>query len=151
MNAPLLLDRHIIFVILVNLAPQSSSIYLISYCMSLFGCELRRLDHNSINTLSVAWRVWSLPLTAHIDLLPLLCNSLPLHDEVCSRTLSFISRCMSHQSLLIRDIAIYGVQFARVTSPLGRNTIFCMRRYSFSFHDFMLGRTDMRYIQGHLS
>ena len=81
-----------------------------SYCMSLFGCELWRLDHDSIDTLSVAWRrairrVWSLPPTAHTDLLPLLCNSLPLHDEVCSRSISFISRCMSHQSSLIRDIA----------------------------------------------
>ena len=27
-----------------------------SYCMSLFGCELWRLDDDSINTLSVAWR-----------------------------------------------------------------------------------------------
>jgi hypothetical protein len=27
-----------------------------SYCTSLFGCELWRLDDSSINTLSVAWR-----------------------------------------------------------------------------------------------
>lgn len=127
-----------------------------SYCMSLFGCELWRLDHNNIDTLCTAWRrairrVWSLPLTAHKDLLPLLCNSLPLHDEVCSRTLSFIWRCMSHQSSLIRDIATYGVQFARAMSPVGRNIVFCMRRYRFCIRDFMLGRIDMRHVKCYFS
>ena len=42
-------------------------------------------------------------------------NSLPLHDEACSRSKAFISRCIcvTHKSSLIRDIATYGVQFAR--------------------------------------
>ena len=57
-----------------------------SYCMSLFGCELWRLDHDSINTLSVAWRrairrVWSLPLTAHTDLLPLYRSTLQFYPS----------------------------------------------------------------------
>ena len=58
---------------------------------------------------------------------------------------------MSHQSSIIRDIATYGVQFARVISPLGRNIIFCMRRYRFSFYDFMFERIDMRDVKRYLS
>ena len=58
---------------------------------------------------------------------------------------------MSHQSLLIRDIATYGVQFARVISPLGRNIIFCMRRYRFSFYDFIFERIDMQDVKMYLS
>ena len=84
-------------------------------------------------------------------MLPLLCNFLPLHDEVCSRSISFISRCMSHQSSLIRDIATFGVQFARVISPLGRNIMFCVRHYRFSFCDFMFERIDMRDVKSYLS
>lgn len=124
------------------------------YCLSLFGCELWRLDHGSIENLCTAWRrsirrLWSFPNTAHSDLLPHISNSLPLYDEICRRALSFICRCMSHNSPLIRGIASHGVLFMRAMSPIGYNALFCSRRYSLSYYDFILRQIDSRHVRNY--
>jgi len=45
-----------------------------------------------------AWRAglrrfWDLPSTTHSDLLHAICDDLPIHDELCRRTLMFIRKC----------------------------------------------------------
>jgi hypothetical protein len=105
-----------------------------SYCTSFYGCELWSLASSSIEDLCIAWRksvrlVWNLPLSAHCFILPLICNCLPVFDEICRRSVNFTRACVSHESSLIRQVATYGIIFARSESPLGRNAMFCAERY----------------------
>lgn len=123
-----------------------------SYCTSFFACELWRLDHNSIDKLCTAWRcairrVWSLPSTTHNDLLPIISNLIPLHDEICGRFLSFVGRCLSHPSHLVSGIASHGVLYARALSPIGRNVMVCRQRYRFRSHDLLSGRINAQYVK----
>ena len=73
--------------------------------------------------------VWNLPQTTHCYLLPLICNCLPVFDEICRRFINFARDCTSHESGLIKQIASYGIYYARSESPLGHNMLFCTDRY----------------------
>jgi hypothetical protein len=118
-----------------------------AYCTSFFGCELWRLDHPEIDSLCVAWRrairhIWFLPPTTHCALLPLISKSLPPLDEICKRFLSFLGRCLTHHSTLISSVVNYGLQYGRMFSPVGRNLMYCQRRYHFCSSDFVSGKVD---------
>lgn len=114
-----------------------------SYCTSFFGAELWRIDNCGIESICTAWRravrrVWSLPFSAHSRLLPLLCNCLPIEDQLCNRYLNFVRRCLSDQSSqLVRSVAEQGLMYHRAHSPLGFNFMLCMRRYCFNLLDFL--------------
>ena len=114
------------------------------YCLSLFGSSLWRLDHEMIETVCIAWRkavrrIWSLPRTAHCDLLPHLSRTLPMRDIICHRFLTLVSHCLSHKSSLIRRLAGNSILSNNVTSPIGRNLVYCARRYNFAVSDFLNG------------
>jgi hypothetical protein len=87
-------------------------------------------------------RIWSLPRTAHSDLLPLLSRSLPIRDEIYHRSLTFILQCISHKSPLIRRLAVNSILSESVISPIGRNLIYCARRYKFSVRDCLTGKVE---------
>ena len=62
-----------------------------AYCSSFYGAVLWDLTHPSIHEVCVVWRkglrrAWDLPHSTHCDLLPLLCDSLPLMDELSCRS-----------------------------------------------------------------
>ena len=70
-----------------------------SYCTSFYGCELWSLASSSIEDLCIAWRrgvrlVWNLPPSAHCFILPLICNCLPVFDEICRRSVNFTRACV---------------------------------------------------------
>ena len=103
---------------------------------SFYGCELWSLTTSELQDFCTAWRkavrsVWNLPQTTHCYLLPLICDCLPVFDEICRRSINFARDCILHESSLIRQIASYGIYHARRESPLGRNMLFCADRYSF--------------------
>ena len=105
-----------------------------SYCTSFYGCELWSLTTDKLQDFCTAWRkavrsVWNLPQSTHCYLLPLICNCLPVFDEICRRSINFVRDCISHESSLIRQIASYGIHYARSDSPLGLNMLFCTDRY----------------------
>ena len=82
-----------------------------SYCTSMYGCELWLLNDVYISDFCVAWRkalrrVWNLPYNCHSYLLPLLCQCLPVFDEICRRSCNFVGGC-------IRS-SLGPVQFARL-------------------------------------
>ena len=113
-----------------------------SYCTSFYGCELWSLATNNIEELCTTWRkgvrsVWNLPHSTHCYLLPLICHCLPVFDEICRRSINFVRACLSHESDLIRQIAAYGVYFARSESPLGHNVLFCAERYRASVNSIL--------------
>ena len=118
-----------------------------SYCMNLYGCELWLLSHNQINELSTAWRkavrrVWELPYITHCYLLPLLCDTLPIFDELCRRAINFIRCCVSHDSRLIRSVATNAIVAGRHTSYLGHNVLFCANRYNCSVAELISTNSD---------
>ena len=58
----------------------------------------------------------------HNFLLPLICDCLPIVDEICHRSLNFVRRCISHPSAIIRFVALYGIM---LSVPLSVARILC--------------------------
>jgi len=81
-------------------------------------------------------KIWKLPQQAHCFLLHLISGCLPVFDELCRRSMSFVRLCLYQDSYLIRFVANYAVVslHARSQSFLGHNVLFCAHnlRYNFS-------------------
>ena len=60
-------------------------------------------------------------------------------DIICHRFLTLVSHCLSHKSSLIRRLAGNSILSNNVTSPIGRNLVYCARRYNFAVSDFLNG------------
>ena len=113
-----------------------------SFCTSYYGCELWSLDNKNIDGFCAAWRQgvrksWNIPPRTHSYLLPLICDCLPIFDELCLRFLRFAFKCISHTSDLIRSVSLNGIVYGRGFSLLGRNVAFCMQRYNISVYDVL--------------
>jgi hypothetical protein len=78
--------------------------------------------------------VWKLPFNTHRRFLSLICNSLPVEDEICRRFLNFIHTSLG-SSELVKFIVKHGILFGGMFSPCGRNVLFCAERYGFSLND----------------
>ena len=63
-----------------------------------------------------------------------------MFDEICSRSLNFVFTCLSHTSKLIKYVAHQGIRFGLNFSPLGRNILFCSRRYGFDVDDVFFNK-----------
>ena len=74
-------------------------------------------------------RVWDVPYRTHCNILPLLCNELPLYDEMCKRTANFINLCLTSDSVLIKRLVYRAIYFERMGSTIGRNALTCCMRY----------------------
>jgi len=74
-------------------------------------------------------RIWNLPSCTHSRLLPLICNSLLLFDEICRRSLHFIRTCALHDLSLIRFVVQYGALYAHSQSIIKQNVLVCAQRY----------------------
>ena len=130
-----------------------------SYCTSYYGCELWCLDNKVIDLLSTAWRkairrICNIPATAHNYLLPSISDSLPVFDEICLRSINFARLCLNHECNLVRFVANYCVFSCPGQFALGRNILFCSRRYCCSVYDMLLSPTAFRirsYVSGVIS
>jgi len=101
---------------------------LFAYCYrpSLYGGVLWDLSNRFVDSVCVAWRkglrrVRNLPSDTHSVLLPVLSNTLPVIDELAKRFVTFIQRCLSSDSCIVRSIVNYGIYVGRIFSPVGRN------------------------------
>ena len=117
-----------------------------NYCTSMYGCELWSLNTDRINDLSIAWRkglrrVWGVPYDTHCYLLPLISQCLPVFDEICRRSMNFITACCTHTSVLVRSVANHGL-IARYNSFIGQNALFCTQRYKCTFDDIYCRRSN---------
>jgi len=104
------------------------------YCYSLYGSVLWDLDHSKLTSLCCTWRkglrrTWDLPYRTHCNLLPVLCNCLPMYDELCRRTAAFINQCLNSDCDLVNRLTHYGIHVERMRSSLGRNAQLCCARY----------------------
>ena len=128
-----------------------------TYCSSMYGCEIWDLSSKEIEDLCVAWRrgtrkVWALPNDTSCDILCLIADVVPVFDEICRRLLNFIRSCSNCGSELISQVANFGVNFARMNSPIGRNSLFCSLRYGIALQDLCLSRLNSVFFsQFHIS
>ena len=114
---------------------------LMSYYSSYYGAKCWYLGSKSINDGCVTRRkglrrVWGIYMETHNDLLARMWNSIPIFDELCRRNCSFINSSLISDNFLVRSIAVRGVYFDRMLSPLGRNAQFCCERFIFSISYF---------------
>jgi hypothetical protein len=119
---------------------------LLSYCFSFYGSALWDLSNPGIEKFCCAWRkglrrALSLPVDASCDILPGLAGILPVFDEIVIRSASFIQKCLSSDSHIVRSVANMAVFSLRMRSPLGRNAFVCCSRYDLTLSNiFMLSR-----------
>ena len=111
-----------------------------SFYTSYYGCELWSLRSRKLIDFCHAWnkgvrKIWNLPYNTHCYALPILCERLPVSDEICCRMIKFVRKCVTHDSTVIRFVASYGIQYGRNMSCLGQNVLFCMRQYNCSLRD----------------
>jgi len=85
-----------------------------SYCTSIYVAELWTVDSANIETFCVAWRkalrrILQLPYSSHSYFLPILSNTLPVYNEICKRSMKFITTTLVSSSQLVQSIANYCV------------------------------------------
>jgi hypothetical protein len=68
------------------------------------------------------------PADASSKLLPGLCGTIPVLDELYRRTVAFIQRCLYSDCEAVSAIAKMSVFSRRMSSPLGRNALLCCSR-----------------------
>jgi len=105
-----------------------------TYCYSLYGSVLWHLDHSNLETLCTTWRkglrrIWDLPYHTHCNILPILCSSLPMYDEIGRRTANFINQCLNSDCALVNQLVHRGINYERMLSPVGRNALICCKKY----------------------
>ena len=62
-------------------------------------------------------------------MLPILCNYLPMQDEICKRTANFINQCLNLDCELVSQLVHQAIYFERVWSPVRRNALICSQKY----------------------
>jgi len=117
-----------------HLSPVVKLRLIKTFCSSLYGSVLWELDHLSIDSVCCTWRkglrrVWDVPYRTHCNILPVLCNELPLYDEICKRTANFINSCLSSDCVLVKCLVYRAIYVERMRSPMGRNALTCCMRY----------------------
>lgn len=125
-----------------------------SYCNSFFGCELWDLGDKSIDNICAAWRkairrIWNIPNITHSYLLPIISNCLPPLDIFCCRFLAFLNSCLTHNSVLIRNLANFSVCYGKSYSPIGRSLLFCTRFYEKSQHEVLNSNFKLCIVNSH--
>jgi len=100
------------------------------HASSYYGCELWSLTASNISDFCTAWRrgvraIYNLPYTSHCYLLPLICQCLPVFDELCRRSINFARSCISHEWQFISQIASYYIHFACCYSPIHQSVWIC--------------------------
>jgi hypothetical protein len=116
-----------------------------SYCESLYGCELWDLDSKHLPDFTVAWRkavrrIWNAPRDTTCDKVYLLSDHIPIMDEICRRSINFVQTCFNSDFALVRFLVSNAMHFKPTRSPLGRNLIFCSLRYDIAMRDLVVYR-----------
>ena len=64
-----------------------------------YGCAISSLWSLNMEDMRVAWRndirrIWGLLFNSHNILLPVICNDVPILDELCFKSIGFVSNCL---------------------------------------------------------
>ena len=125
-----------------------------AYCTSFYGSELWDLWDSEIESVCKALRsgqraIWKLPYNTHSRYLPMLCDSVPVFDELCRRYLGFINKCLYSDCKLVNFVARHGIRFGQMFSLCGRNALLCASRYSLSLDDICSFSFDTDIVYDH--
>jgi len=109
-----------------------------AYCSDLYGSTLRNLSDSSIEEVCAVWckglrRALGLPWRTHSVLLAPITGMLSLRDELFCRMAKFVLQCFVSSNSIVNFVALHGVYFRRMSSPIGLNTKLCCERYNVSF------------------
>jgi len=107
-------------------------------CSSFKCIVIWDLSHPSIHAFCAIWRkglrrIWNLPHNTHCALLPLICGLLP--PMGARRCATFTNGCLDSDCDVIDFVTRHGVYFRRMLSPIGRNSLFCCRRFGVRLSD----------------
>jgi hypothetical protein len=76
------------------------------------------------------WRaVWKLPQRTHGYLLSLIRHGLPVFEEICRRSISFMRSCILRKWQVVRFVAAHGILFVSSSSCPRHNVLFCVSRF----------------------
>jgi hypothetical protein len=116
---------------------------LYSYCSSLYGCELWKLGSPEIEAVGVSWRkalkrVWGLPFRTHSDILYAVCGKWSIEDEVCRRSIRFISSCLECDCSIVNFVVNFGLHNGPILSSVCSNALYSSAKYKFNLTDFSI-------------
>ena len=85
--------------------------------MSMYGCVLWDLQSKSVNMFHTAWRkcirrLYGLPSRTHNDLLPTICQDIPVEGQIHVRFLKFIHDSLLKEIGTINAISAWKVSFS---------------------------------------
>ena len=86
-----------------------------AYCLSLYGCSLRRLDCPALRSLGVTFnqvirRIWHLPRNCHTAIVHSVGLISSIFNIVLARFSKFFSSAVSHSSPLVRSVFVVSSQ-----------------------------------------
>ena len=84
----------------------------------------------TVESVCTAWRkglrrLWDLPFQTRSRLIAPICELLLTRDELLFRCVSFVVKCMSSDSSVVRTVSQHGVFFRHMLSLIGANARFC--------------------------
>jgi hypothetical protein len=117
-----------------SLQPSVKLELLNTYCSSIYGSVLWNIDNVEIQRVCSIWRsavkrILGLPYRAHNYLVSNLCSKLPIYDELCRRTVSFINMCVNSGKKTVRQVSEHGIFYGRAHSLFELNVICLCNRY----------------------
>ena len=85
-------------------------------CINLYGSVVWDLNHVCIAKVCVAWcksirRVWGLPADTHCELLPVICDSIPILVVVFCHSTNCINCCLNSSRVTVSYVTRHGVFF----------------------------------------
>ncbi len=109
-----------------------------SYCMPLFGSALWNYTGRDINRFFVAWRkairyIMNIPRTTHCNLPHVLCNDIPVRDQLYHRFAKFLHSLVNSNNNITRLCAKLAMNGSR--SILCNNITLISHHYSMSRYD----------------
>jgi len=98
----------------------------------LYGCELWKLGSPEIEAVAVgvSWRkalkrVWGFPGRTQSDILYAVCGRWPIEDEICRRSIRFVSSCLRSDCNIVNFVVKFGLHNGPILSNICSTVMLC--------------------------
>ena len=118
-----------------------------THCTPLYGSQLIDFTSRDTGKIFVTWRkairfLFQLPTTTHCDLLPLICNDIPINRQLHIRTAKFFLTCLNSSNNIVQLCAQLS---QNGTSQFARNLTYLSRLYNCPKSQIASAATDKAY------